>query len=50
MKIKKHIDYIGKNKYSINSPHFLTKEQGQNAEYYLYALVSSFTKENEKKI
>lgn len=35
--IKKHIDYVGKNRYSLSSAHFLTKEEGQNAEYYLYA-------------
>ncbi len=35
--IKKHIEYVGKNRYNTSSPYFLSKENGQNAEYYLYA-------------
>ena len=35
--IKKHLKYLGKPRHILSSPYFLEKEQGQNAEYYLYA-------------
>ena len=35
--IKKHLEYLGKSRHILSSTYFLEKEQGQNAEYYLYA-------------